>query len=884
VTASRTKLPSGTVTFLRTDVEGSMGLAAALGTRWDDANARQLALIRESVGRHGGVTVRTEGDAVFSAFPDASEAVRAAIDIVRAMTTHPWPDQSTVRVRVGLHSGEAHLAGDDYGGFDVNRAARIAAVGHGGQIVLSDATRALAAHTLPEGASLRDLGRHLLKDVPYPERLFQLDVPGLPSDFPPVRSKLATPGNLPPRLTSFLGREADLREARRLLDTGRLLTITGPGGIGKTSLGIELARAVAPEFADGAWLISLESESEAGQVPAAVARALGIYDGPGRPVADGVLRHLAEREGVLVLDNFEHVIDAAPFVSDLLMGALDQRVIVTSRAPLRISGEQEYPVGPLGGEDGQGTSDLSPAVQLFLDRARSTRPGWDPEAALPIVHEICGLLDDLPLGIELAAARISMLPPSAIRDRLVARLPLPGAGPRNVPDRQRTLEGAIAWSYELLREDQQRLLRQLAVFEAGFDVDQAEQVAGDIPSTADVLDGLIELANQSLLTRAVVDDTGARLGGLRFRMLETIRTFALRELADAGEETDARRRHAAAFLALAEDAARHTMGSDQPMWLDRLQEDHANLREALDWSIDHGPVEVAQRLSTSLWRYWQIRGFLREGRELVDRVVALGPDEPSSARMWSLAAAGGIAYWQADTQRAHSLYLEQLSMARQIGDLAGEADAYFNVSATEFIAGERPQSRRWVMAARELYERLGDEVGAARTLWAEQMLLAFEHRTEEASAVLDEAMRRFDRNGDVRYQAGGAAAMSWKHLLDGNSREALRWCIQSLTLFHAMRDFATTTITLPDAAIILLDLGDAEDAATVMGAYEALSETSGVKPPAGVGYMIQLMRPGERIVEALQEGAQQKGNARGRRLSLDEAVAFALERLEHHRA
>ena len=445
MTSSRSSLPTGTVTFLRTDVEGSMRLAAALGSRWDELNAAQLAVVRDAVGAHGGVTVRTEGDAVFGVFADAARAVAAAIDTQRGLIAWPWPDGTEVRVRIGLHSGEAHLAGDDYGGFDVNRAARIAAVGHGGQIVLSDPTRALVATDLPDGVAIRDLGRHVLKDVPHPERLFQLDVPGLPADFPPIRTRLSIPGNLPPRLTSFVGREAELREARRLLDGGRLLTISGPGGIGKTSLATELARAVAADYADGAWLVELDAVSDAGQVPALVARTMGVYDGAGRPVAEGVIRHLADRELLLLLDNFEHVLEVAPFVTELLRSAADLRVVVTTRAPLRISGEQEYPVGPLlrsrpryarraSGVPGRLASRASPAVRLFIERARPFDPAGRRVRTYAIVQEVCERLDGLPLGIELAAARVALLSPAAIRDRLAARLPLPGSGPRDVPD------------------------------------------------------------------------------------------------------------------------------------------------------------------------------------------------------------------------------------------------------------------------------------------------------------------------------------------------------------------------------------------------------------------------------------------------------------------
>ncbi|MGZ8515060.1 MAG: nSTAND1 domain-containing NTPase, partial [Candidatus Limnocylindrales bacterium] len=309
--AGRTDLPTGTVTFLRTDVEGSMGLARQLGGRWDEVNATHLGIIRRAVDAHGGVCVRTEGDAFFGVFPEAGAAVVAAIDAQRALTAHEWPADGTVRVRMGLHSGEAHLAGDDYGGFEVNRAARIAAAGHGGQIVLSEPTRLLAEAALINGVSVRDLGRHVLKDVPVPEHLFQLDVPGLHTDFPPLRTVRPSAGNLPLRMTSFLGRDRELEELRVLLAANRLVTLTGPGGIGKTSLAVELARASGDTIPDGSWFVALDAIPDASLVSATIARAFGLYDSPDRPAFEGLTRYLADRSTLLVIDNFEHVISAA---------------------------------------------------------------------------------------------------------------------------------------------------------------------------------------------------------------------------------------------------------------------------------------------------------------------------------------------------------------------------------------------------------------------------------------------------------------------------------------------------------------------------------------------------------------------------------------------
>ncbi|HSL76170.1 MAG TPA: NB-ARC domain-containing protein, partial [Candidatus Limnocylindrales bacterium] len=511
------QLPTGTVTFLRTDVEGSMELVRELGSAWDGVNAAHMELIRAAVDGHGGVIVRSEGDAVFAVFPEARAAVAAAIDAQRALTDQSWPDGADLRVRMGLHSGEAYLAGDDYGGFEVNRAARIAASGHGGQILLSDPTRALIDDALPIGVALRDLGSHALRDVPRPERLYQLDVPGLRSDFPALRTASPGVGDLPARLTSFVGRDGDIAAIGALLGESRLVTITGPGGIGKTSLAVETARMVTDRFPDGAWFVGLADIEDAGTVRSLIARTIGLFDGPGRPASEALAPYLKDRAVLLVLDNFEHVLEAARDVADILAASTRSRVLVTSRAPLRIAGEQEYPLDPLGDD----------CVRLFVERARAVRPGWAPGSDGAVVDEVCTLVDRLPLGVELAAARVAHLPLTAVRDRLAAHLPLPGTGPRNVPDRQRTLSGAIAWSHDLLAPAAQRLLHDLGVFDGGFDLDQATAVVELPQDGGDVLDHLVTLVDHSLVQRDAPDAAGE---GIRFRLLETIRAFALERL------------------------------------------------------------------------------------------------------------------------------------------------------------------------------------------------------------------------------------------------------------------------------------------------------------------------------------------------------------------
>lgn len=861
VTTGRTALPIGTVTFLRTDVEGSMALARAHGEAWDRANATHLGLIRRAVDAGGGVCVRTEGDSFFGAFQEAGAAVRAAVHAQRALAGHDWPPDIPVRVRMALHTGEAHLAGDDYGGFEVNRAARIAAAGHGGQVILSEATRLLIDGALPDDVTTRDLGRHVLRDVPAPVRLHQLDIRGLQSQFPPLRTSRPSTGNLPERLTSFIGREAEIDELAPLLETTRLLTLTGPGGIGKTSLAVELARGWLDRAPDGAWLVRLDELRDPGDVPPEIARSLGLFDGPNRPAGDALERHLAERAALLVLDNFEHVLSAASVVTAILRASPASRLIVTSRAPLRIAGEQEYPVRTL--------ADGTAGADLFAERARAVRPGWTPGPDGHVVDEIVTLVDGLPLGVELAAARVALLPLRAIRDRLHARLPLPGSGPRDAPERQRTLEATIVWSLDLLHGDQQRLLHDLAVFDGSFDVEQAAHVAG-----GDVLDGLATLAEHSLL--AAVLDEGQ--GSVRYRLLETIRSVALERLVGEDRHMDVRRRHAQAYLALLEAAAPYLPGGDQGPWLDRLVLDQPNIRAATRWAIETGAVELALRLVGRAWRFWQLAGYLSEGAEMTEAALSMpGARDAPEAYLTALAAAGGIAYWRADVEAATRRYREQLALAVALGDRVAEADAHFNLMFTQNLGEGADAAAVERDRAERLYEELGDERGLARALWARATLTMNAGDARAAIRMFKESADAFTRTGDAWYHAMAVGSISWAGFAMGDLGEAIRWALQSIVEYRAMRDITSTTITLAALARVAFEGGRIEDAAVLLGAFDALCDRYGVRPPSSVLHHILGGDVDERLKDVLDPDILAQSRDHGARMSLDEAVDLADE-------
>lgn len=870
----RPPLPVGTVTFLRTDVAGSMDLMRALGHGWDELNNAHLQIIREAVDQHGGVTVRTEGDALFAAFPEAGAAVRAAVHAQRRLYEY-GPSGGRLRVRMGLHSGEAHLSGDDYGGFEVNRAARIAAVAHGGQIVLSSSTRALVAEALPDGTTLRELGEHDLKGLTRPEVLYQLDVPSLRTIFPPLRTGRQAPGNLPGRMTSFLGRTADLAELREILESSRLVTLTGPGGIGKTSLGVELARAEAELFRDGTWFVALDLLDEPSQVRGAIARAIGLFDGSEGPAAGALLAYLARRSVLLVLDNFEHVLDAAGDVSSLLRASPASRVVVTSRAALRIPGEQEYPVRPLlPGPDGRLERD--PAFRLFVERARAVRPAWDPGESGGVVSEICELLDGLPLGIELASTRIAILPVTAIRDRLRSGMTLPGSGPRNIPARQRTLETAIGWSYGLLSGDQQALLRQVSVFDGSFDADQAAAVAG----TGDVLDDLMALAEQSL----VVPVLGEGTDGVRVRLLTTIKGFAADRLVAASEGPAARTRHCFTYLELAEAIAPELDGRDQAQALARLALDHPNLRTALRWAIDDGQPTLALRFLPALWRVWQRNGSLHEGRALADAALSMqGAAERSVARMWAVAAGGNLAYWQADHVAARRRYQEELELARELRHEAGEADAVFNLAHVQLIDSDGPAP--WaghLRQARARYESIGDARGVARCDWGLALADMSLGRTEQAAHVVRNLLLQFQALGDVQYYAMAATALGWACYAEGDGLGAASWAIRGLIECYRSGDLATSTLSLQEAAVVAMILDRPAAAAMFMAAFDSLCDRYGVRSPASMERFLGVQTPFAALQELLTDQQFEAARGRGRQMSLDDAISLLVEIGEEH--
>ncbi|HEX2681902.1 MAG TPA: adenylate/guanylate cyclase domain-containing protein, partial [Candidatus Dormibacteraeota bacterium] len=616
-------LPTGNVTFLFTDIEGSTRLMQDLGNSYVQAQVDHHRILREAFKTGDGRELRTEGDSFFCVFDSALGACTAAAAAQRRLVANEWPDGKPIRVRIGMHTGEAPLVGNEYIGLDVHHAARVAASAHGGQVVVSDATRSLVESSLPPDLTLRDLGLHRLKDLARPERLFQLVIEGAPDTFPALRTLDSTPNNLPTQLTSFVGREDQVEEGNRLLDGTRLLTLTGPGGIGKTRLSLQIAAEVVQRFPDGVYFVPLSVVTDPELVPSVIAQSIGIPVAGNRLPLDVVDEHLRDRRVLLVLDNYEQLLpDGAPVVSHLLRSSPGLKALVSSRAVLRVYGEQELALEPLHMPDLKALPSLAAlsqyeAVKLFIERAVAAKHDFQiTNDNAPSVAGICERVDGLPLAIELAAARVKLFNPQALLARLETSAAVLGAGSRDLPGRQQTLMGAIAWSYDLLDDSHRRLFSRFSAFARGANLEQAESVCGpESELGVDVLTGLDELADQSLMRR-MPDYEEPRL-----LMLHVIREYAADRLRDSGEEAAIRDRHAAAYQALAEAAAPHLFGAEQKTWLDRLDLDHDNFRAAFDWSISRGDVARALCLGAAFWRFWQMRGHLREGRTRIESII-----------------------------------------------------------------------------------------------------------------------------------------------------------------------------------------------------------------------------------------------------------------------
>lgn len=800
------QLPSGTVTFLFTDVEGSTTLLHELGAeRYAEALAHHRRLIRDACAAHDGIEVDTQGDAFFVAFTAASAGVAAARAAQEALAEGP------IRVRMGLHTGTPHLTEESYIGEDVHFGARIAAAGHGGQVLLSAATRAHA------DGEVTDLGEHRLKDFAEAVAIFQLGQ----DRFPPLKTISNT--NLPHPASSFVGREREVEELAALLRAGaRLVTLTGPGGSGKTRLAIEAAAELVPGFKAGVFWVPLATLRDPALVADTVAQTLGAKT----RLAD----HIGERELLLLLDNLEQVVDAAPELATLVEACPNVRLLVTSRELLRVRGEVEYPVAPLADRD---------AVELF-----SARTGLAPNGS---VAELCRRLDNLPLAVELAAARTAVLTPTQVLERLGQRLDLLKGG-RDAEPRQQTLRATIEWSHDLLDDEGKRLFARLAVFRGGCTLGAAEAAAD---ADLDVL--------QSLVDKSLVRATGER-----FWMLETIREFALEQLG----EPELRDRHAWHYLAVAEEAYANLKVAPKP-WLDRLDLEHDNLRAALD-HFEETDTERAVELAGALHRFWYMRGHLREGSERIERILARAlPPTPAQARL--LDGAAVMALNRAEYQIARHHARDALAVHEQLGEAWGAAYAQMLLGNAASGEDDFATASRLTERSATQFRKLGDDyyarLATANHAYHLQELGELHRAREVLEANIDSARAATDE----RNLAGSLGQLAQVTIMQGRPSDALAPLTQSLRIWDSIGDLTMAARDLRRLARVLVEAGRPEAATRVLAASESMREDAGQQE----GWIAQVnQRILDDIRPALDDATFERAWSEGRGMPIDDALAL----------
>jgi predicted ATPase/class 3 adenylate cyclase len=917
--------PTGTVTFLFTDIEGSTRLWERHTQAMRRALSRHDEILRRVTEEQGGYVFKTVGDAFCCAFSTATDALEAALEAQRRLISSEWEQTEPLRVRMALHMGVAEERDGDYFGPPLNRVARLMSAAHGGQVLLSLPTQELVRDQLPAGAALMDLGEKHLKDLFRPERVFQLLAPELPSEFPPLRTLDAYRNNLPLQPTPLIGREKAVAEVCERLSHPeiRLLTLTGAGGTGKTRLGLQAAAELTEEFDDGVFFVSLAAISDPQLVVGAVAGTLGVKEAGGQSLLEGLEDYLGEKHMLLLVDNFEQVLEAAPMVTELLSAAPNLKVLATSRIPLRLYGEHEYSVPPLALPDPERPPPVErltqyEAVRLFVERAKAAKADFSvTNDNAPAVAEICYRLDGLPLAIELAAARIKVLSPQKMLGRLSNRLKLLTGGARDLPERQRTLRSTIEWSYGLLEEGEKVLFARLSVFAGGRTLEAIEAICdaeGDLP--VDVLDGLVSLVDESLLKQE--EGVG---GEPRFVMLETIHEYAREKLAQSPEAEDLRRLHAEYFLALAEEGDPGVEGAQQPVWLERLEEEHDNMRMALSWALGQGgDADLALRMGAALGDFWYLRGYFGEGRRWLEEALAKSSRAPTAARARALQRVSWLTYLQGDLDRAEEaseeglelegvelfrtgggdstaaelqrvlgmvvgargeperetdLLEESLALSREAGSLRGMALSLFILGHTRRVRGDLERATQLLEEALTMFRETGDQALIASVLTHLGFTSVLQGDLERATATSEEAAEMLREQKHRSYLADALNNLGWVALLRGDSERARALFAESMRLRIEVGDKLVAPETLLGLACVAEARGEAERAARLFGASEALHEVMGTTP-----------EPGERALQEpylaaarsqLDEPAWQEAWAEGRAMTLNEAISHARE-------
>jgi predicted ATPase/class 3 adenylate cyclase len=870
-----TKKPSGTVTFLFSDIEGSTLKWEKNAELMQSAFSRHESIMRNAMHNHGGFIYKMIGDAFQIAFSTAREAIEAALMAQLSLQSEEWGEIGPIEVRMALHTGVVEERGEDYIGPILNRVARMMSAGHGGQVLLSQATYELLRDDLPDDVSIQNLGEHRLKDLSRFEQIYQVISPGLRQEFPHLTTLNTHPNNLPSQLTSFIGREREIEEIEQLLKKSRLLTLLGPGGAGKTRLAIQVAANVLHHFEQGIFFVDLAPISDPQFVSRTIAETLNIRETASQPVVQSIKNYLGEKNLLFILDNFEQIVETAPLVADLLSSAPKLKVILTSRQPLMISGEQEYLVPPMGvpvldhRESIKAISQYE-AVELFINRAESVRPDFEITSGnASAIAEVCARLDGLPLAIELAAARIRSLSPSQLLDRLQTRFAELSGGMRDLPPRQQTLLATIDWSYDLLEEGEKELFARLSVFQGGRTLEAAEAVCGP-DSSINIFDGLDSLTRQSLLYMDQGLDNEPR-----FMMLETIHEYARQKLIESDQVEQIKGQHADYYLALVERAEPEMRGKKQAYWSAKLRSEHDNLRTALSWSFSEGDFVVGIRLAGGLRDYWYYQGLFGEGWKWTETALEGVDQAPIAVQAKLYNTASHLLFYLGDHQRGEEWALKALSLYRDLGDERNLAWAYILLGSHQMEHPDR--TNEGILLSEKglaLFRKNNDRPGIDQALTVIGELARMQGDYDRAGKVYQEALVINCELGDKYRESINLLNLAYvsHHRKDYQQEEEL--IKQALMLSGEFKTKYFTILYLDALASPIGATGEPERAATILGASQAFLDDMGIERQTADQHEIDRVLAS--LHKQLDESSFEAAWTQGRAMSLEQAIAFAL--------
>lgn len=870
------KRPSGTVTFLFSDIEGSTRRWEKNAGLMQSAFSRQESIMRNAMHDYGGYVYKMIGDAFQVAFETARVALDAALMAQHSLQDEAWGDIGSVKVRMALHTGVVEERGDDYVGPLLNRVARLMSAGHGGQVLISQAAYELLRDDLPEDVTVLDMGEHRLKDLARPERIYQVISPGLDTDFPPLNTLDAYPNNLPLQLTSFIGREREIEEIVKFLEKDRLITLCGPGGAGKTRLVLQVAANVLHHFEHGVFFVDLAPISDPLFVSRTIAKTLSIRETASQPLVQSIKNFLREKNLLLILDNYEQIIETSPLVGDLLSSAPALKVIVTSRQPLMISGEQEYLVPPLEVPDLEYIESIKgisqyESVELFLKRAQSVRAGFEiTNVNAQVIAEICNRLDGLPLAIELAAVRIRTMSPSQLLNRLQTRLAELRAGMRDVPPRQQTLNAAIDWSHNLLEEPEKELFAKLSVFQGGRTIEAVDAVCGPGLNIG-ILDGVESLTSQSLLfIEQGLDDEP------RFMMLETIHEYARQKLIQHGDVENIKELHAYYYLDLVEQSEHEFRGANQDYWCARLSSEIDNLRAALSWSFSDGDPQVGIRMGGALRDFWYFKGTFGEGWKWTETALERVDKAPPKFQAKLYATASHLAYYYiGDHRRGIEWATIALNLYRSLGDERNMGWTYVFLGINSM--GHQDEIKKGIANCEEglrLFRKYDDRPGIIQSLTVIGELARMQGDYDRAGKVYQEALDINCELGDKYREALTLLNLAYvsHHRMDYQQEEEL--IKQALMLKGEFKTTYFTAICLDALASPIGAKGEPERAAILLGATQALLDGMGIERQLADQHELNQLL--DSLHKQLDEAAFEKAWTEGQAMSPEQAITFAL--------